>query len=574
MAIMQNELLGANQAALQNVMQEDAQLRAGQQPRPEAGPNVSPTAITKTLNDLSIRAAANPQDVPGGFQGPSQDMIKMLQVTHNYHQAKQALAQQKLAEMGNQVRFGFYPDPRQMIKLMKQSGMHADTSPEGIAAATMYYKNYYGEQDPVTGQSRGEVPKEIQDMQAKAQAGTLGKRDLARFVMGGMIKNEERGERWAAYSDAQKAALQRRGTELLDQVTSDKLTGPERSNALGNLAVLYPTTIGQMAKHWLDYSAATPEQRANQIAIASGMRSPKEIEDRADSLTNDAISWGMSPTMARQYGSAMAAGKPVPPDVLAAVPKITAATLGQDAALLKTLTDVGIPGSKIYEAVSAYKMGGTAALKGFLPSQTPQEIQQNFQKQMLELDKRYKEGMLGLEGRRVALMEKEEGALTAEREASAAQRKAMAEKYGIAPDSEQAKLLVDMVHIFSGIKNPDAGIKALMTQTENALAPQLGGQLVRKPGWFWREVTEFQPNPELVPNDVIGAPPEGTPQRGPDNFQQYLKSRTVTESSSAKAKETQTQPQSDQDQDSGWDPHKQLEDFLGGISNRVRGGRQ
>lgn len=501
--LLPNPLAQMNRQALDQVQQQEQSFKPVVRPADTSGPG-----LTDQIKQLSQKAAANPRDVPGAFQGPSQDMIKVLGIMQNYHEVKRATAQQKLAEVSNQARAGFMPDPKYMTKLMKQAGMHVDTSPEGIAAATNYFNQYYGENDPVTGASRGETPKEIQAMIEKANAGSLNKKDLTNFVMQGMIRNDLRAERYAAYNDVQKAALQNRGLDLLNSFTDDTLPPDKRADTLGKLAVLFPDTIGQMAKHWLDYTAATPEQRANQVAIASGMSSPKEIIARADNLTNDAISWGMSPDLARQYGDAVANGKAVPAAVQAAMPTVTSATLQTDAALLKSLVEAGIPGNMLPNALAAYKMKGMAGITNMLPQQTPVQIQQDLQKRMADLEQQ----RVGLEERRVKVLEGEQGALNAERMAAAAQREALAKRGIIAGDDAATKTLTDMIGVFSKIKNPDANVKALMDATEKALAPMLGGQLVTKPGWFSNEVA-FQANQGLANNDVTGPEQKGAPPK-------------------------------------------------------------
>lgn len=519
MAIMQNELESLNAEALRNAQQVDTQLRdkaAPQQQAPQV--DVSPNAVTKQLNSLAQKAQANPQDVPGGFSGPSPDMIKMLQLSHNYHQVKQATAQQKLVEMGNQVRMGFAPDVKQMMKYMKQSGLKVDTTPEGIALATNYYKNYYGEQDPVTGQSRGEMPKEIQMMQEKAQAGQLSRKDLTQFVMGGMIRNDMRSQRFAAYNDTQKAAIERTGNELLEKFVDDKIPPDQRSETMGKLGLLFPN-IGQMADHWLKYEAATPEQRANQVAIASGAMTPKELAARSDNLFQTYMEAGLGPDLARQAADAAANNKPMPASVMAAMPKITPTNVAMTTQAMKALSDIGIPGNMLEGALTAYLAKGSEGLKGFLPPKTPVQIQQDFQQKML-----------GLEERRTAATEMEarasaQRAQTAEnmseseiqlRQAEADRANRMAAKLGIDPDSKEATMLIDGIKFFAGIKNPTPGMKLLQQQMEDSLAQALGGSIKRDKGWFGRSVTEWQAGTQDTKDsglaDVIGSAQKGTPQ--------------------------------------------------------------
>lgn len=516
MSFVPNPLVGANQEALQNAMQTDQQAR---QQVTDTSQRIATSAqsVTKQLQQLAQKATASggQSNEAGQMPGPSKEYLGLLSMAHNYHETQQAVAQQRLSEMDQQMRAGWMPDPKQMIKLVKKSGLNVDTTPEGIRLATNYYNQYYGEKDPVTQESRGETPKEISQMMEKAQNGTLGKKDVAQFVLGGMVRHEMRSARYAALDDQQKQALEQRNAKLMDTATDDRQPHDQRMNALGNLAIMNPTTVGQMTKHWFDFAAATPEQRKDQISIASGMMSPAEIAQRADRLTETYMQAGLGPEQARDVANSIANNKPLTATQIAAMPKITPENVERTTMAMKALADVGVPGNMLSGAVTSYMAGGAQALKGYLPSQTPQQIQEQMNQKLLGIEQQ----KLNLEQQRVSIDSRRATAEIAnlqseadERKAMVDYREAMAKKYGFDPDSAQAKMLMDGIRFFASEKNPDAGMKALQGQMEDTFAQILGGSLKRDKGWFGRAVTSFQADPGLVSHDVTGQPQKGTPQ--------------------------------------------------------------
>lgn len=511
--LVPNPLAQINAAAIK----QGTGMSSAQQAAP-SGPDVTDGKVTQQLQTLAQQAKASSVNPPpsGVQQGPSEEYVRMLQIAHNYHQVRQAVASQKLAEMNRgYAQGGFLPDPKQMMKLMKQSGMKVDTSPEGIRLATNYYTQYFGEKDPVTGESR-EMPKEISGMMEKAKAGSLNKKDITQFVLGGMVKNELRSDRYASYDQSQQAAIARRGNELILKATDDSTSREDKAEAIGNLAIMFPTTVGQMAKHWLDFSAATPEERQTQISIASGSMSPKEIADRRDKLVNDAQAWAPNAAIAQKYADAISQGKELPPDVQAAMAKPTPSNIASTASVLTMAVNMGIPAKMIPGMVSTFLSGGD--ISGFLPKQTPVELQQQFQKETLALDKIRTSAEAKQASAAADYYKSEIGFRKAETDRLDAQTKLLQEK-GIGGDPETIKLLAETLDAFAKLpaKNQTPGLKALQGQLEQSFAQVLGGDLVKKPGWFGRTSTEFQSAAGLG-QDVTGPEQQGAkPQSGDDN---------------------------------------------------------
>ena len=340
MGLVSNPLFGINQAALQAAQASDSALQqgaktAGQSSEAPAENQFSNSKVGKDLQTLikKSKEQQSQQGAPAGeFQGPSPQYLQMLSITHNFHAAKQTMAQQKLSEITRQAESGWLPDPKQMIKLIKQSGMKVDTSPEGIKMAVSYFNQYYGEKDPVTGDSR-EMPKEISAMIEKTKSGQLNQRDVAQFVMGGMVKNDLRSARYAGLSNQQKAQLEQRQFDAIDKATDLKAPATERAAALGVAAILNPQ-IAQMSKHMLEFAEASPEGRQNQIAIASGMASPAEQEQNAKAYSDQMFQAGVPKEAADKMGYYSshidpATGKhpEMPPELVAQLPRISPQTL-------------------------------------------------------------------------------------------------------------------------------------------------------------------------------------------------------------------------------------------------------
>ena len=93
---------------------------------------------------------------------------------------------------------------------------------------------------------------------------------------------------------------------------------------------------------------------------------------------------GMTGPVAQLWREAVAQGKPTPPEVLAALPKMTPQNITQQASALTTLINAGVTGDKLATGIAQFIAGGAPAIKDLLPKDTPVQIQQQYQASMLK----------------------------------------------------------------------------------------------------------------------------------------------------------------------------------------------
>src|SRR3569833_1444606 len=257
-----------------------------------------------------------------------------------------------------------------------------------------------------------------------------------------------------------------RGTKMQDDASDPSKSPAERGMALGSLAAMFPQTWGQMSAHMRDWAAESPEGRQMIMALGRGEMTPAEKVKRSDELTTTYVGWGMDPGLARKAADATANGKDVPPEALAAMPKVPPQNMMYTLEAMKALSEAGVPGSELGNATHAFLAGGAKGVMQFLPPKTPTQIAQGIQDKMLQL----RQEEVGIQEGHLQVAQQEAADRHAVSLAQAEHWKALAAKLGITASADDLMDMGDLVKIFANIKDPSDSTKALMQQVEDNMA--------------------------------------------------------------------------------------------------------
>jgi hypothetical protein len=426
-------------------------------------------------------------DQSGSMPQPPPEYIRSLIAIGNMHQAKQAMAQQKIGEYDRLQGAGISVAPKAIQKAYKQAGIPVDTSPEGIKTAIAYYQQYQSEKDPNTGIQQ-ELPKENALMLEKAKNGTLNQKDMASFATGAMIRHEMRSARWQHYDETQKELVQRQLTEEQHKLFSDDTSPEQKGVAFARLQAGIKGFGEGMSQDDKAMLYGGPEARQFVLGKMKGAEPPQELHARADRLYEANIAAGMGAGNARKAADAQAAGEPLPAGVQ--LPDITPQNLSMTMQNAAFALQLGLSGESLSNFVHTSLTGGLDAAMQTLPKgfQTLSQQQLQLEKDRLKTEQQ----RTGIEAGQLQVSEYDATTRRLGVQASVEEREAEAAHLGLSLKNERDKNLLDQFAVIEKLKDQGKLTKELETQFMEAFASSAGMKVEQVQGLFGSYV-DFKP---------------------------------------------------------------------------------
>lgn len=323
-------------------------------------------------------------DVAGAVSGAMDSFGKMMDLMVRAQDHKKQQAAQQLDNMTRMIDAGLGPmvDVTQVPKLMKKMGIPV-RKPEDLKSSNQDLQG----QQPVKPSGTTSLTGQVQDGSKGVSSVNQSKGNVEKFKAAAL-------DHW--YQNAMAAAEKKgmTGQALQDyslkvaELKSQAANGD--ANATGQLMKLNEIPFSIDRAVW---NNASDKQKQGIIDLAAGRETEKEFNTRRDHVMDNLLTTGKfkDPDMARRAADALAKGNALPSDVKAAMAPNTFRDLADEAGLMNTLVELGVPADKLGTTAEAARVGG---LQNALPTGLRPLAIQTMQQRTAQLE---------LEGERVKL---------------------------------------------------------------------------------------------------------------------------------------------------------------------------
>jgi hypothetical protein len=282
----------------------------------------------------------------------------LLNLAERFVAVKQAKQQQALSQVDSMVKMagqGFPIDDKAFAKMVKQARLPIDLNPDALTAQIKVAKDakagVQGNQpDQKGGGQPPTAPPNPNMTPAEKQQTWINQMSTrARNIMNLNANTEE---------------MKAQNSSQIESLKAKALAGD--NNAAGQLIKLNQWDKG-FSLDYAKWEGMSPEQKQKVLDMSAGMESDADKVNRGQRIGDAMLTSGKvsDPASAYQLGTILANGGMIPPGLQAKIKPFTFAEMGDQAKMMSSLVELGVPPNKLGQVVQSASHGG---LENALPT--------------------------------------------------------------------------------------------------------------------------------------------------------------------------------------------------------------